>query len=191
MTTENVKPALPPVTMMEIESMSPAEARVLIAKDALELLNAEAIIAKHDSYLLIPELENISAPLADIPMHEFLESAPTCRACALGTALIATVRRFDRLQVTEIFRDRYDANNDLQSLIRSRITRYLDKFFGQDQLDLMEIAFEGRAYGLRYWTPEEKKNAEMFHIIHSRMNPSELLKAIFKNIVDNNGTFTP
>lgn len=173
-----------PFTMMEIEGMNPAEARVLIAKDALALIEAEKITPKHLEYLSWSNHFVVIDSIQYRSLHEILDELPACAACALGTALVAAVRRFNRLFVNEIFIE--------GRAHRDNIVGYLGKFFSEAQLNLIEMAFEGRHYA-----DEDKPDTSPYEECHRarvfglKMEAKEIAEAIFKNIIANGGTFIP
>jgi hypothetical protein len=186
----NMKKTVPVVTMMDLNAMDPAEARVLIAKDALKLIRAGTLIPQSGTYV------SLAIP-GDIPddtqVHVFLEDAlpDGCYVCALGAVLIATTRRFDMLTV-RAFKE-FDGPNESTSFDRIPLADYLEKFFSKKQLDLIEVAFEGstHVYGvdMGYLTEEELKAVVLFRTDHDVAYSRPCLMAILQNIIDNNGTF--
>jgi hypothetical protein len=212
--TVATKQAVPAVTMMALESLKPEEARVLIAKDVLELLTMGAIEAKHDTYVNREIPRHIPT---STQMHKVVDDwlavhfeSDKCAVCALGSLMVATVRRFNDWTVRELL-----AGTDAYLPDRRRITSYLERFFSKGQLDLIEIAFENTTdiYGIdedaldteeveralnlrcgrprRYDEEEEEFLESLFDYYASGLSDSELMRKIFMNIVENNGTFVP
>lgn len=197
------QPSVPVVTLMQLSSMEPAAARVLIAQDVIALLDAEVIEASTGCY--------VGRSFVNLPtrsMNEVvegwltLEGATACPVCALGATLVATVRRFNELRVEDM-----DDNLCVQ---RAPLSRYLEHFFDEKQLDLIEIAFEmdlqpasrDLSAGL---SEEEWDRALTFRARHGwdertgteRTSNFGLeadrtcLRAIFTNMIANYGTFVP
>lgn len=172
------------VTMMQLSSMSPEAARLLIAQDVLDLLQEGSIKPQRNRYI---ELDH-GAPMFPIdaapesPAHFVVERWLTmrCSVCALGAAMLAAVRRFDALTVRDL--DEY----------REPIVAYLERFFSREQLDLVEIAYE-RHLPIRklYIANYEEALVERARTFCVGRTNEDALKMIFENVIANNGTFTP
>lgn len=163
-----------PMTSAEIEVMPAAELRVLIAQDALALVNSGLLRPMPMTYL--------DKELSDGPflpkkkqMTEVVDGwlQSPCAVCAIGAMMVAAIRRCNDITVGE-YRDTLDNKRQL-------FFGYLCRFFTRDQLLLMECAFEG------FGTSVE--GDEFFWKL--RDDPEVRMKAILENIIENNGVFTP
>lgn len=150
------------------------EARVLIAKDVLALLDAD-FFNMGGNYISFYELHATRA----IEGHEtqldtLLRSAQhSCDVCALGAILVAVVLRNDRLAVGEL-RMNYQ--------IVENIRRYLEPYFTKEQLMLIEDAYEG-------WNRTGFSGCA--YLAEYSFEKVTVLRAIMANIIENNGTFCP
>jgi hypothetical protein len=187
-------PVKPVVTLQALGSMKPEEARVLIARDALALLDSEAVFAKTGAYVLtyttLHDLEPYAFSFADLladkpeegdrQVRDVVESFPVCGACALGTAFLASVRRFNDLTVQEAAAPR----------CRGEMEQYLTRFFDSKQLDAIEWAFEGEGSGDKYkWEAYRELRPSIEAYVALFPTPAMRLRNIFQNIIANKGTF--
>ncbi len=109
-----------------------------------------------------------------------------CTACALGTAFICSVDRFNTLKLNDL------AGQDPSNLDRSVMEKHLGRWFSPVQMDLIEEAFETRydkdPY-LHYSDDEDTKRAVRFGARYK--TDTGRLTAIMNNIIKNKGTFIP
>lgn len=170
--------------------------RIVIAKDVLELLKAEKILATSGTYLEFDEDVQVKyfgdedyrywddesgaqAPIkgADrVKLHKLIEESPTCEVCGIGACFVAAVRRADKVKVGDL----EDSNDD------DFMRKYLKQWFDKDQLGLIECAFEcGTGWSSGQAAYDAMEFGSQFD------DDGERLEAIFKNIVENNGKFVP
>ncbi len=172
---------------IDLKSMTKADARVAIAKDVLAALDAKKITASAGTYGVL-DLKN---PVRDfsVGVREILPDLKHCNVCALGAAAIALVGRENHLAVntypgvTEIRLDDYH----YRSLLR--------EYFSGEQLAMIESAFESANYAHKEnlsYQNEGILNSVYYskHIPNGNVS-SVRMRAIFQNIIDNNGTFVP
>lgn len=173
----------PTITMMDLSAMEPAAARMLVAQDALDLLEAGAIQARSGSYI------NVELPYdldGSTPVHLLAETwLGQCPVCALGAVLVATVRRFDDLVIKHL------ANyNTLKGGCGRQLVGYLSKFFSGEQLDLIEVAFEGSSNMMRTGISDEEE-ASALDFRSALDDDRAALVKILENVITNGGTFVP
>lgn len=166
-----------------------ALARVLIAKDVLTRLPVQ-LTAARGNYVVSVETAQHFTPTMDA--KEVLSTLP-CEVCALGGLFIGAVCSYDELPLgnlltypDELIRYRFIDTR------RKNIFPYLQRFFSDHQLDLIEVTFEGQPVpGVRRtdFSDEAWDAAMEFH--HRHIGPNTLLEAICKNIIENEGTFVP
>jgi hypothetical protein len=167
--------------------ISKAEMRVTIAKDALQQLKAEKIIAVSGSYYgteLIDELDKMVVKDDDnkkykVQAQPFLKKRVNpCRVCAKGALFLSAVRKYNKATLDDVMCE------DL---------RVADKIFGSRQFDQIEAAFEQwettkNRFGLAA-DGVDSITACAFGMKYE--DERERLEAILKNIIKNNGTFKP
>lgn len=191
--TKPVVTKLTPITRDELDALSPAERRVLIANDVLFLLGQRQRDSK-----LTPTcgvyVDRDIRPYKDSPEMQLQQIVDAwiqekdCQVCALGAALVATTLRFNDFTVGQ-----FDgtittvAGEDPRYIVLSDIREYLMQFFDREQLGLIETAYEGASI---IKVPDED-DAAAYNFKMRYYDLRTRLRAIFKNIVANKGTFIP
>jgi hypothetical protein len=179
--------------------MSAAEKRVAIATDVIAALDAKHILAESMTYMniLTPNedlMEENIADIADIEVGDFTRTRQ-CTVCALGALFTSAVERFDRLKCGDV-RARASCFMEGISIRGSDIKRYLNEFFSQEQIELIEHAFEGKdPGGIVVSSASDRMRAMSFISIVTPSSakapePESRMRIIMQNIIDNNGTFT-
>lgn len=187
------------ITLTKLESMTPSAARKIIAQDCLQWLELEKIVPSNGIYIgFEAEIGEDDKPAYyeggckdfyqlsnddEIPAHVLIEQMPEevrCQVCALGLATIASVCRFNEVKAVEL-----EASSSVTR-------RYLEKFFPVEQIYMMECAFEGwDAYILfdSFFPPPDHANEKLNAFHKKYFGGRDRLRAIFQNIVDNEGEF--
>jgi hypothetical protein len=151
------------------EAARKAKERIAIAKDALEWVQAGALIPKCGTYVR-PEFYPYNVAhdkqLRDVVLGK-------CKTCVRGALFLAKAVRYDNVIVSN-FDGRY-ANQSA-----------LEDHFETDQIYLIENYYEGRTI---HWVDTDSTN--YFTFCHLHPDPSERMTLILQNIIDNNGTFVP
>lgn len=161
------------------DKASPAEKRVMIAKDTIRRIEAQNIIPK--AGVLIENWINAS------DFNQFKdyindESTPKCNVCAKGALFCSIIGRVNKFSIDELVS--YGHTNDCDDVIHTK----LNNFFTLEQLDLIETAIEKRSY-LEVAYEDDILKAEQF-----RENGEEdetVLVRICQNIIENKGEFKP
>jgi hypothetical protein len=173
----------------EFNKLPDARKRVVIAEDVLQQMKAKRFIAKLGTYIGVPysvkeKFESSGEGEGEpAPLHEVLEGVQ-CEVCGIGSLFVAAVDRMNECSVSDI-----DAVDD------DRFMReYLGGFFEEDQLVLIEAAFEGRfirrgSTGYAEWSSEVTDAIRFGN--SAGEDAAKRLRKIMKNIVDNKGTFVP
>ena len=160
--------------MKKPKTMTPAEQRVAIAKDALAWIEAGALKPMPGVFV---SPVNVTESLSPTGQLRDAVLGP-CEVCAIGAMFIAKAVRFD-----EVTTDQYRCGQFHEPLRRH---------FDAKQLALIETAFEGQVY---VWNEDarlsdaEKWAAHGFYAAH--VGASSRLTAILRNIIANDGTFIP
>ncbi len=163
--------------------MSKAKKRVAIAEDVIASLKAGKFMAAAGNGYVTPQhgdkrLRELLRSTHGESMQKAFEELPPCEVCALGSMLIAGVGRFNNHAVNI---DHWVGD---EFALREATTEFLDKYFDDKQLELIEAAFEGSeelyngvVYDFQDWLPNAGDDAR--------------LTAIMRNIIKNEGTFVP
>ncbi len=180
----------------EFELLRASDKRVAIAKDVLEHLEANKIIASSGNWLIGIEF-SMEEYSNNIGLKEkFSTETQKCEACAIGGMFFAAVKLFNKLNVQDLSNAPLYCNGEsipCYSFGLSTIRPYLLQFFDLKQLMLIEIAFETGVGQYRlYDLPESEEElgyvASKFCV---NMSSEDSMKLIMQNIIKNNGTFDP
>ena len=165
--------------------------RVVIAQDVLDQLEARRLIPTYGTYL---------SP-GDKVEHDYFDSygdhydedrevsealdGAKCEVCGIGSLFIAAVDRANGCTVGDLG----SPNSD------SAMRNYLSDWFADDQLSMIEAAFEGRFIdwsagdsGLHEYSPEIR---QAIAFTRRTTSPTARIKKIMNNIIENKGTFKP
>lgn len=170
------------------EDCTPAERRVLIAKDAL----ASVVAGKYKNIFRGRYLDSMSRRLPLPSRHETATKAHCetigehCNMCARGALLLSRAIRFNSLTLADL--GVWDRNVEA---IPEETTFGLAGSFTERQLGLIEAAFEQNTeyaenVGFSDTIGDQAKQFGDDHPDHANR-----LIAILQNIIDHNGTFKP
>lgn len=175
----------------EFEAASPAEKRIMIAKDAIEQIEAGQYIARQGVYLQNDDedgknwINSGTKSLYGVDLQKWLEDSDNkCRVCAKGAIFASCIR----------YTDDYSPETEIIKITRSTVGAHkeidrLAEYFREGQLELIEIAFEGDIIGSRTISFAEIESAKDFYLGYG--SDMKRLKAILDNIIDNGGEFIP
>jgi hypothetical protein len=154
--------------------LSRREKRVAVAKDVLKQLDAGSLKASKGVYLALGRRGNVPLPQTAKELQAHLLRRP-CEACAIGAAFASTVRLGNHLTAGAHFPDKDDLDNA--------------GVFTNRQLDAMEMAYEQTTALSGNWM---RADSDRIAALYPRSMPRKArLRAIFQNIVRNNGEFRP
>lgn len=168
--------------MEPIELTGPA-LRVAIAKDVLKGLKAMKLITTRGNWVRIPYEFGFTSNLHasnEPPEEELAEvlNGKTCEVCALGALFVETVKRCEKLKC--------DRKTSCASI--ELISEYLKPIFSNDQLRMIEIAYE---CGLGQFDPNCSTELRAKEFGQERETNDGRMIAIMENIIKNNGEFIP
>jgi hypothetical protein len=181
----------------KFKKLSQPRKRVAIARDALAQLGLR-LRPVTGKWVQFDEILNITGLNEQTQVQSVLNETAQCNVCAKGALFVCLVDRTNDVTLSEAPITTNYAG--CASQIHGRATDpYLTRLFSENQLDLIEIAFEGKSFAFMTGldannTFEEKTAAEDFFRVfgHNKKQNAELrLRAIFENIIANNGTFKP
>lgn len=173
------------------EKLSPAAKRVAIAEDVLERLHTGKLHSGKQGLIKFPERyeSQLGAP-GDSAQEIVNENI--CSCCAKGALMVSWVGNFNEVSFGELEWFSYDLSN------RSYPGALLD-LFGREQLDLIEVYYEGRIIHSTDRSVVASVLGEEVAAKHYVFNGQATiftrylydLGAIMRNIIDNHGTFVP
>jgi hypothetical protein len=175
----------------KFKTLTKAQKRVAIAKDVIKQLNAARFNARN-GYYLIPNpvgtyssfgtsiLENIKA---GTELQNILKkNIERCDCCAKGALFMSAVEKYNQCKVTKNMKE-----NDGRMFDDSDITKHLRGIFSQDQLTLIESAFEG--FYLDGEIANNPYDSPTYRFKRNFTQPDDCMRAIMENIIENKGTF--
>jgi hypothetical protein len=197
---------------VDLKKLTPAQARVEIAKDVIAQVEARQLLAAHGVYFLPggeptqADFDFIRSGARDMKglLEELRASRKPCRVCAVGACLAAVVARENDFTV-----------GDCATILdqATRLKRRLSPYFPEGMLALMEAAFEGRyqqplvrVLENRAAVPTPNQYVEAIEFgrgadpdggaprrpdMEESIGAARRLLAIMRNIVENGGEFRP
>lgn len=166
-------------------SLTKAEQCVAIAQDVLTQIELKRFVPVTGSYMTMPS--NAFEGDRSRDMRDVLRALPVCNVCALGGLFACAVERADDLPLAEVSFVGYGSTGTLNS---KTPFSYLGRFFTQQQLHAIEVAFEGisRPNNAQLGFEERRECLSFNDRIYDR---TERMKRIMNNIIANGGTFKP
>lgn len=185
---------------------SPAQKRVLIAKDVIKHIKAGRFqaytqawvipIHKSGEYMSLDWEEKID--FSETPAAASFENQSvcelflsnkidTCECCALGAMFMSCTLYSNKTTIRDFV---YETTHNFEQRVRRAdgFTNGLRQFFSAEQLMLIEAVYEG-GYGA--FDANEKQLAALNKWVEKYEKPKDRLLAIMKNIITHNGTFKP
>lgn len=164
---------------------APAERkRVMIAQDIIARIDLASLRATTGL------IGNINSDFdRQEPAKDFLNGDTiSCSVCAKGAIFCSYIGRVNKMSLGELD----DIMNGATGTMHDNFHEKLSEIFEEEQIDLIEIAFEGYSI-LELAAYDDSERAEEFYEQHrgDEFSPNERLKAICENIIANNGTFIP
>ena len=192
----------------EFSNASPAERRVLLARDVIKHLDSAKLIANKGDWVKVP-VSHLPDELS-LQVALLSDDAPTCQVCALGSLMVSCVLYQNQFTVADKRAGRFVFGNVHPEKGESMLSSY----FEADQLKLIELAFEGstgwfanEAYDKarnNIWGSERDESSDrdvfpegpeltavLWRYKAGLDSVDARLRAIMANIITNNGTFIP
>lgn len=173
---------------VNFEDISPAGKRVMIAKDVINKLKTKQFVAEAQTWLAqidgsefitnkdLKESRQLKSIIGDLTKPD----DPSCQACALGGCFMAAVDLFNDIKANDV------TDGAVDGLWIETMSGYLNKFFDNDQLRLIEMAFEFGKGGFAPNNDEEQCASSMYW---NAKDPETRMIGIMGNIIENNGQF--
>ncbi len=128
-----------------------AEKRVLIAQDVIAQLDAEELVSNPGTYLYVNDNSPNNWELTGkTQVRDVLGKSNKCKVCALGACFVSMMKRYNECTVDQLL-DLEDEDEhsyhftDIRMRLHSLgvLKPYLLRLFDEDQLKLIEAAYEG------------------------------------------------
>ena len=162
-----------------------AQQRVAIARDVLAQLKAGRLVGNSGSFI------GTDLPYAppQTQVQEVLKKVPRCDVCAVGSLFLCAVEKFDALKMEDLEAFLEAFGDSGVPVVERDVIPYLQRYFSEAQLRLIEIAFE-RGEGA--YEPKSSREEKASHFgCHDGVTHDEDIKKIMRNIIKNDGTFVP
>lgn len=173
--------------LVDLKSMTKADARVAICKDVLAAIKAKKIVAQAGTYCLM-EFGDAVTPDTRTSLRDLIPKMKRCDVCAIGAIFTAFVSRENKFDVTA---EPSDFGGAYVSIGDERMIDKLRGYFGAKELRTIEAAFEGGT-SLGHLNlvgrDTELKCAEFFE---RHPDDEQRLQAICRNIIRHEGEFIP
>lgn len=179
------------------KAASPAEKRILIAKDVITQIKNKTYIANEGTWVAInsidyPEFNKIEKLDEQEQLCNLISPKVNCNVCGIGAAICSAIRFKNHLKVEDYLEGNLDFNDIYDGLTKDKLG--IKRIFSQQQLKLIEIAFEGEDgfFKADDWLGDFKKGTLEYKAqkFGKRFkNPNNRIIAIFQNIVDYKGLF--
>jgi len=165
----------------KFKKLSKEEQIVEIAKDTIERIRLGQILATTGSFfnwMTYPHIKNSKVKQFKTLINSNLEE---CRVCAKGALFCSYVGRVNKFKTQDV-----DDYNDFDNTNHKKLL----EIFTIEQLDLIEIAFEGVSYLNKCEDDLLIEKAEEFYDNYDNNSEVRLLN-ICENLINNKGVFIP
>lgn len=175
------------LTMEQFQNLPPTEQRIRLAQDVIKHIQTKKLFALEGTYLLFGKDDNPDNHFDIIDNHMTTElknyiakEEANCVVCAIGALFITEVMYTNDVSMASM-RHPEGINMYLR----------LQNYFQEEQLSLIEAAFEISAYCAEKHGNEEMLayKAEDFGALFE--TDEDRMIAIMQNIIDNRGEFSP
>ncbi len=153
---------------------------VLIAEDVLRQLAVKRLVPEFGTYLSVDrDVEDAIDGGPERDLREILHEEK-CHVCGIGSLFVAALDRANGCTADDI------SSTDNDSFMRE----YLERWFDESQLNMIEVAFEGRIIKSSYDDADDDTDRALAFAKKTK-TPMARLKAIMTNVVKNDGRFIP
>lgn len=161
-----------------LSKMTKAQARMAIAQDVIAHLDSRKYKGSAGTYV---------GTKRDGSLQELADSNAKCEVCALGAGVVSAARLFNRCN--SVYVENNVWFNEREYMLGGWDTkRILRKYFTETQLNRMETAFERRLMGDYYFAYYPEADSYIQWGKRYKNNTARL-RAIWQNVLDNNGDF--
>lgn len=173
-----------------LQDASTQKKRVMIARDVIAAIQTKRVIPKCGVWMTgrVPD-DRINVVNKTSSMQKVLRNIPQCSVCALGACFVTAIDRFSGISKAAAGIHEIDKDDDDISLNVNHVENALTDYFYEDQMTLIENAFETKSGGTEYAPGKDGIRARNFG--RRREDVKERMIDIMQNIIDNNGMFIP
>lgn len=186
------------ISKAKFDKLSKAKQRMVVAQDVIDRIELGQISASTGKFCQINTLEKERK----MSIKTFFESPDShCEACAKGGLFISFIGIVNTFTIDELSKSRCGWNSGLLigHQMSSNEMEVLSKIFEPKQLAMIETAFEGVSFSHNSSVLSRPHNSSELNKCIDYKNKKcrrlssneEVLIAIMKNIIKNNGTFKP
>lgn len=161
--------------------MTRKEKRLEVVKDVLKQLKYLKV-STAGTYLWAPSDCNINQ---EDNLKDKMSELKKCEVCAKGALFIGHVDKFNKLSLKDLGTDIEDLNYE-ETLVQPLLS-----YFSQEQLDMIECAFELDCYVNDLEKRKENVVDKCIRFGERFSNPKLRLRRILENILENDGLFQP
>lgn len=167
--------------MSSKKELTKAEERVRIARDVIAQLKAKKYVAVVGTYAAIWNDEKYEEKFEGlVNPQEAVRAAQRCDVCARGALVLATIDRYDRLELMSL------ADIEDQAEDGADGGAYINRYFSPSQLIQMEDVYEGNPWHGSDWHLMDDLVNKWWDMYPEAMDRME---AIMRNVIRNDGTF--
>ena len=181
----------------KFKAATKAERAVMVAKDALRMLDKGKTVASPGDWVKLPdeifEIEGGSQALKEEDYNspqicdlsdesEFTD----CKVCALGSLMLSEIRHTNKLTLEDLGDSIYGLGDEISY---NDFGHRLDKVFSYSQQKLMEYAFEGGTGLFEECDIPKCKVVKLEGFYQKYPDDEDRLRAILKNVIKNKGVF--
>jgi hypothetical protein len=174
----------------EFKRATPAEKRVMIAKDVIAALKQKTIYSQSGTWcstrgpIFDDETLETYEKVYDTQISSVIKDV-SCDVCALGALFVCGVRRFNKITFGKLSEEVFSGAEE-GSFAQEHLEYFLKGYFSESQLSLIEIAFEKGYGGYFADDPKELLAKKMF-----KGTAKNRMIGIMNNIIKNKGKFVP
>ena len=180
---------LPKITKQQWSKLTPAQQRIAIAEDVIARINSKNIEPRTGAYI------NFNMIKEETSAKDFFNTQ-SCEACARGAMFMSFVGVNNDIQLQAdtdniSFIDHAYKEDEINYL-SDKENETIIELFGEEQIALIETAFEGAPSGKfeDYWYENHiTVSAELEEFREDYDSTEATLIVIMQNIIDNKGTF--
>lgn len=180
----------PPEFEQAFKSMNQKAQRIAIAKDVIAQMNSKKYHPRGGIYIDL-YLEKNNCEFEGVkPLHEVVKATQMCDVCAIGAMCLSAATVFDGVEWNGQ-QSRYWGSDGCEQ--DSNIRKVLHQFFDEQQLALIEAAFEGDSRHPE-WINDFVSDDDLetcYRFADEHWGHQERLQLIMQNIINNDGEFRP
>lgn len=161
-----------------------AQKRVMIAEDVILRIKNKNINPIVGQILIFNDKDLDTYSNASFKNTLNNNNLTSCKVCAKGALFCSIIGRTNKITINEA--DDYESTYSLSG----KKGETLKKYFSEDQIDMIETAYEGVSYMDIVKDKEVINKCQAFYKLNKSNHTTRMI-AICENIIQNQGTFKP